>query len=190
MTKLPGFLLQPIRRQCKTSDFSVDRGQVRRPLGADPGHAILTNLRYTGRRLRNKQPKSEQVIDVSDVALGHTTKQTRNEPGWRIWAAERVHEPLIDADISEQAQVPHQAKGAADERGPHRSPRGIMRCGICGRKNAGHLEQRQTQPPASLPVVRRIARLSSSALAPGPEECLHPHAAVIVTVGHRGGLLD
>jgi site-specific DNA recombinase len=35
---------------------------------------ILTNPRYTGRQVWNRQRKDEVLIDVHDVALGHTTK--------------------------------------------------------------------------------------------------------------------
>jgi site-specific DNA recombinase len=104
--------------------------------------AILDNPRYTGRQVWNKQPKSEQLIDVNDVALGHATKQTWNEPGKWIWSKETVHQSLIDTGTFEQVQALHRAKGSADERTPRRTPRayalrGIVRCGICGRKMQG-----------------------------------------------------
>jgi site-specific DNA recombinase len=104
--------------------------------------AILANPRYTGRQVWNKQPKSELLIDVNDVALGHATKQTWNEPGKWIWSKEPVHEPLIGVEAFERAQALQRAKGSADERSPRRTPRsyalrGIMRCGICGRKMQG-----------------------------------------------------
>ena len=53
--------------------------------------AILANPRYTGRQVWNKQPKSEVLIDVNDVGLGHTTKQTWNEQGKWIWSDQVVH---------------------------------------------------------------------------------------------------
>jgi site-specific DNA recombinase len=104
--------------------------------------AILTNPRYTGRQVWNKQPKSELLIDVNDVALGHTTKQKWNEPDKWIWSKEPVHEPLINAAIFERVQALLRAKGSADERSPRRTPRpyalrGLMWCGICGRKMQG-----------------------------------------------------
>lgn len=104
--------------------------------------AILDNPRYTGRQVWNKQPKSEQLIDVNDVALGHATKQTWNEPGKWIWSKQTVDEPLIDTGTFEQVQALHRAKGSADERTPRRTPRayalrGVVRCGICGRKMQG-----------------------------------------------------
>jgi hypothetical protein len=70
------------------------------------------------------EPKSEWLIDVNDVALGHITKQRRNEPGQWIWSKEQVHEPLIDTDTFEQVQALHRAKDSADERSPRRTPRG------------------------------------------------------------------
>ena len=104
--------------------------------------AILDNPRHTGRQVWNKQPKSEQLIDVNDVALGHATRQTWNESGKWIWSKQTVHEPLIDTGTFEQVQALHRAKGSADERTPRRTPRayalrGIVRCGICGRKMQG-----------------------------------------------------
>ncbi|GAA3346796.1 hypothetical protein GCM10020358_59150 [Amorphoplanes nipponensis] len=39
---------------------------------------ILTNPRYTGRQVWNKQRKAEILIDFDDVALGHETKMRWN----------------------------------------------------------------------------------------------------------------
>lgn len=36
--------------------------------------AILTNPRYTGHQVWNKERKQEVLLDVDDVALGHVTK--------------------------------------------------------------------------------------------------------------------
>jgi len=104
--------------------------------------AILANPRYTGRQVWNKQPKSEVLIDVEDVGLGHTTKQTWNEPHKWIWSEQVVHEPLIGDEPFKQVQALRRAKDATDERSPRRTPRpyalrGIVRCGICGRKMQG-----------------------------------------------------
>ncbi|GLW13163.1 hypothetical protein Misp01_82910 [Microtetraspora sp. NBRC 13810] len=41
--------------------------------------AILTNFRYTGRQVWNRQRKDEVLLDVEDVTLGHTTKQRWND---------------------------------------------------------------------------------------------------------------
>jgi hypothetical protein len=39
---------------------------------------ILTNPRYTGRQVWNKQRKDEVLIDVEDVALGHESRMRWN----------------------------------------------------------------------------------------------------------------
>lgn len=104
--------------------------------------AILANPRYTGRQVWNKQPKSELLIDVNDVALGHAIKQKWNEPSKWIWSKQPVHEPLVDIEPFERVRALQRARGSADERSPRRTPRGyalrgLMRCGICGRKMQG-----------------------------------------------------
>jgi hypothetical protein len=60
----------------------------------------------------------------------------------RCWSKEPVHDPLIDTESFERVQAMQRAKTPADERSPRRTPhgyalRGIMRCGICGRKMQG-----------------------------------------------------
>lgn len=90
-----------------------------------------------------QEPKSEVLINVDDVALGHRTKQRRVEPGKWVWSEQPVHEPLIDDETFKRAQAVHAAKGASDERSPRRTSRGyvlhgIVRRGICGRKMQGN----------------------------------------------------
>jgi site-specific DNA recombinase len=104
--------------------------------------AILLNPRYTGRQVWNKQPKAEVLIDVNDVAQGHTTKQSWNDPDKWVWSEKPVHEPLVDEEAFHQAQALMRAKRSADERSPRRTSRGyalrgLLRCGICGRKMQG-----------------------------------------------------
>jgi hypothetical protein len=41
---------------------------------------VLTNPRYTGRQVWNKQRKDQVLIDVDDVGLGHETKMRWNDP--------------------------------------------------------------------------------------------------------------
>ena len=60
--------------------------------------AILTNPRYTGRQVWNRQRKDEVLIDVSDVALGHVTKMRWNDAGKWIWSEQITHRPIIDAE--------------------------------------------------------------------------------------------
>ena len=41
--------------------------------------AILTNPRYAGHQVWNRQRKQEILLDVDDVALGHETKMRWND---------------------------------------------------------------------------------------------------------------
>jgi hypothetical protein len=115
---------------------------LRHRLGLQRRARDLLNPRYTGRQVWNKQPKSEVLLDVNDVAQGHTTKQKWNDPSEWIWSEKPVHKPLIDEEIFTEAQALLRAKGSADERSPRRTDRayalrGLMRYGICGRKMQG-----------------------------------------------------
>ena len=67
---------------------------------------VLTNPRYTGRQVWNKQRKDEVLLDVEDVALGHETKMRWNQPTAWVWSAQIVHEPLVtDADFEQVQQM-------------------------------------------------------------------------------------
>jgi site-specific DNA recombinase len=76
----------------------------------------------------NKQPKSEALVDVNDVGLCHTTKQSWNDADKWIWSERPVHEPLVDDEAFKQAQALGRAKGPSDERSPRRTPRPLARC--------------------------------------------------------------
>jgi hypothetical protein len=53
----------------------------------------------------NKQLKNEVLIDVEDVALGHTTKLRWSESGkWR-WSEKIVQPPIIDRADFDQVQA-------------------------------------------------------------------------------------
>lgn len=67
--------------------------------------AILTNPRYTGRQVWNRQRKDEVLIDVDDVVLGHETKLRWNDTGQWLWSQHQAHEPLIDTTAFEQTQT-------------------------------------------------------------------------------------
>ncbi|KRV50225.1 hypothetical protein AQ490_13985 [Wenjunlia vitaminophila] len=57
--------------------------------------AILTNSRYTGHQIWNRQRKEEVLLDVEDVTLRHRTKLVWNNPDEWVWSTHPVHEPLI-----------------------------------------------------------------------------------------------
>ncbi len=106
--------------------------------------AILANPRYTGHQVWNRQRKDEVLIDVDDVALGHTTKLRWNESGRWVWSEQVVHPPLIDAETFERAQ--QAIEGRRHVTGPRERFRtrhvyvlgGRIVCGACDRKMQGH----------------------------------------------------
>ena len=105
---------------------------------------ILTNPRYTGRQVWNKQRKAEILIDVDDVALGHETKMRWNPTTEWIYSAGGVHEPIIDEDTFERVQmlIAAGSRRAGIARKPRASARGyllsgLLYCGLCGRRMIG-----------------------------------------------------
>ena len=106
--------------------------------------AILANPRYTGYQVWNKQRKDEVLIDVEDVALGHTTKLRWNESGKWIWSDKAVRSRIIDRETfgQVQAMISGRATTPAGHK-PHRRQhpytlRGLLACGICGRRMGSH----------------------------------------------------
>ena len=105
---------------------------------------ILANPRYTGRQVWNRQRKDEVLIDVHDVALGHTTKQRWNDEDKWIFSEGIVHPPIIDDETFRRAQELLTAR--AGVRGPHKPHKsrhdyalsGLLFCGICDRRMQGH----------------------------------------------------
>lgn len=142
--------------------------------------AILANPRYTGHQVWNRQRKDEVLLDVDDVALGHTTKLRWNETGQWVWSEQIVHPPIIDRDAFNhvQALLGGRASKPAEHK-PHRARRpyalcGCLWCGICERRMQSHwancapgldiLGERQPGHfSGSVPVLR-----TDHAAMPGP----------------------
>jgi site-specific DNA recombinase len=101
--------------------------------------AILTNPRYTGRQVWNRQRKEEVLLNVDDVALGHETKLRWNTPDKWIWSERNAHEPLVTIDNFERAQTMIATGGHRPElvRAPHGGRvyplTGLIECVLCGR---------------------------------------------------------
>jgi site-specific DNA recombinase len=103
---------------------------------------IVTNPRYTGRQVWNKQRKAEVLIDIRNVADGYETKLKWNKPGDWVWSDQIAHEPLItvedfEATAALMASRAHKGATLPRENRPttrHYLLRGLLHCGICGRK--------------------------------------------------------
>jgi site-specific DNA recombinase len=106
--------------------------------------AILLNPRYTGRQVWNKQRKDEVLIDVNDVALGHTTRMRWNEAGQWIYSEDITHPPIVSPQTFAQAQQVLACRRRTA--GPRERMRtrhtyalgGLFACGLCDRKMQAH----------------------------------------------------
>jgi len=92
----------------------------------------------------NKQRKTEILIDVDDVALGHETKMRWNPAREWIYSTAQAHEALIDDETFERVQtmIAAGARRPDVDRKPRRSKRsyvfsGLLFCGLCERRMIG-----------------------------------------------------
>ncbi|MFB9238719.1 recombinase family protein [Plantactinospora siamensis] len=105
---------------------------------------ILSNPRYTGRQVWNKQRKDEVLLDVNDVALGYETRMRWNDKDSWVWSDTVAHPPLVTVNDFELVQTIMAASGrgrtGTQQRRARRDYvlRGLMLCGLCGRKMQSH----------------------------------------------------
>ncbi|WP_344094007.1 recombinase family protein, partial [Nocardiopsis composta] len=124
---------------------------------------ILTNLRYTGHQVWNKQRKDEVLLDVRDVSLGYTTKQRWNERDKWVISDEIVHEPLIPRKVFDQVQQILAGRGRGPtQHAPRRSPRpyvlkGRFMCGVCDRRMQGNWNNDQAYYRCRFPQEYALA---------------------------------
>ncbi|GLX95053.1 putative recombinase [Herbidospora sp. NBRC 101105] len=105
--------------------------------------AILTNPRYTGYQVWNRQRKDEVLIDVDDVGLGHVSKLRWNpESNW-IWSDQPAHPPIVSREDFEAVQLTmagrgdrHTDKTVLRTRHVYQL-RGLLVCGLCDRNMQG-----------------------------------------------------
>ncbi|MPZ28024.1 MAG: recombinase family protein [Micromonosporaceae bacterium] len=107
---------------------------------------ILTNPRYTGRQVWNKQRKDEILLDVEDVALGHTGVMRWNPADQWTVSNEIVHSPLVDQGTFDTAQALLTRRGRGRRPGQEYRRertlhayilRGLVYCALCNRKMQG-----------------------------------------------------
>ncbi len=92
--------------------------------------AILTNPRYTGRQVWNRQRKDEVLLDITDVTLGHTTKMRWNPQDKWIYSQQITHPALISDDDFARAQQILAGRGY----GPHPTRAGTHPAPLCARR--------------------------------------------------------
>ncbi|MFD2357294.1 recombinase family protein [Nonomuraea ferruginea] len=105
--------------------------------------AILTNPRYTGHQVWNRQRKDEVLIDVDDVGLGHTTKLRWNSKHEWVWSETVVHPPIVSKGDFDAVQATLTGRGDRHtDKTRKRTPkpyqlRGLLYCGVCDRRMQG-----------------------------------------------------
>jgi site-specific DNA recombinase len=82
------------------------------------------------------------LLDVNDVALGHTTKMRWNEGDQWIYSEKVVHPALVTDDTFAEVQQMLAGRSGGQHK-PHRSKhdyalRGLLVCGLCDRRMQGH----------------------------------------------------
>lgn len=105
--------------------------------------AILTNPRYTGYEVWNKQRKQESLIDVDDVALGHETRLAWNAKDQWVFSDQPAHEALVDRPTFEQVQLLLRSRGQTSSRVTSRRKhsyvfKGLIVHDTCGRRMQGN----------------------------------------------------
>ena len=96
--------------------------------------AILTNPRYTGRQVWNRQRTDFDLVDPANTGLGHRQVQRWNLPeGWVI-SKQPAHPALISEAGFIAAQDTATPRGPAGPAARRYLLAGLLACGRCGRK--------------------------------------------------------
>ena len=108
-----------------------------------PSGRSYRNPRYTGRQVWNRQRKDEVLIDVNDVALGHTPRMRWNDPGKWVYSDAIAHPLLIgDEDFLAAQRTVEARMFPLTTRKPRQTRHpylllGRLYCGICERRMHG-----------------------------------------------------
>ena len=124
--------------------------------------AILTNPRYTGYQVWNRQRTDEVLLDVENVALGHTAKMRWNPEDKWVVSQQAAHPLIIEKGDFELAQATLAGRGSKTQHKPHNRPRayalrGVLHCGLCGRKMGGKWNNDQAYYLCRFPAEYALA---------------------------------
>ncbi len=128
--------------------------------------AILTNPRYTGYQVWNRQRTDEVLLDVENVALGHTAKMRWNPADQWVYSEKVAHPAIIRKEEFEHAQAILAERGSKTQHRQHRRQhyyalRGVLLCGICDRRMGGKWNNGQAyylcRYPAEYALANRIS---------------------------------
>jgi hypothetical protein len=105
--------------------------------------AILSNPRYTGRQVWNRQPTAHDAVDpVDGIARLRQVQRRRQADGWVI-SDQPAHPPLISEEDFVAVQAIHAAPVPADGTTRRYVLAGLVCCGICGRLMDSHWVHRR-----------------------------------------------
>jgi site-specific DNA recombinase len=144
---------------------------------------ILSNPRYTGRQVWNRQRTDTELADPGNVTLGHKSVQRWNLPdGWVI-SNRPAHPALVSEDDFIAAQDVNASRGPVPQGEPvlrRYLLAGLLACGLCGR--------RMESAWSNGKPAYRCRRGRTSAMAPDParpkntyvrEDKIVPHLAAL-----------
>jgi site-specific DNA recombinase len=122
--------------------------------------AILTNPRYTGYQVWNRQRTDEVLLDVENVALGHTAKQRWNPENKWVRSDQPAHPQILNEDDFGHAQAVLAGRGSKTQHKPHSRPRayalrGVLHCGLCAQMNNDQVYYR-CRFPAEYALANRV----------------------------------
>lgn len=140
--------------------------------------AILTNPIYGGRKVWGKQQRNEELLDLTDVGAGHVTRMRWRPASEWIAAADNTTEALVEAEVAERVtarlgRTPGRTK-PRDAQHPYLL-RGLLYCGLCGRKLQGQARPART-PGGATRVLYRCPLRSQRSL---PAHMDHPPAVYV-----------
>lgn len=144
-------------------DRARNRHRDGRAWGKSAVRAILKNPRYTGRQVWNRQRRDEVLVDVEDVAAGYESTMRWNDRADWIWSSEPTHEALVSSeDFARVTEQMSAGRNRPATRKPHkaREPyvlRGLITCGLCGRRMAGHHTRAETRHRCRYPAEYALA---------------------------------
>jgi site-specific DNA recombinase len=122
-----------------------ERNTHRDPRGwaASAVRAILTNARYTGHEVWNRQRRDYELLDVNTPADGHVRRMRWNAPDQWIWSPERTHEALVGRDDWQRVQsmTTTQVRAARSSDVTYLL-RGRVFCAACSRRMTGQARRR------------------------------------------------
>jgi len=113
-----------------------------RAWGKSAVRAILRNPRYTGYQVWGRQRRDEVLLDVDDVAAGHTSRRRWNPATQWIWSAEPAHQALVSRTTFQAVQARIHARSSGMPRKARSDTRiyllrGRLQCGLCERRLQG-----------------------------------------------------